>query len=79
MGNCKSLHYEDDDDRILHLRNKQMKKELQEFQKQLRLQKCFSELDMSGRPKARKENTYQGNPNLTPEQTAKAMSIVYDA
>lgn len=78
MGNCIS-GYEDDDDRQLHLRNKQMKNELQEFQKQLRLQKCFSELDFNGRPRGKSEATYQGNPNLTPSQTAKAMSIVYDA
>lgn len=59
--------YEDDDDKILHLRNKQMKRELQEFQKQRRMQRCFSELDMNGKPR------------ITPAQTAKAMSIVYDA
>jgi hypothetical protein len=71
MGLCQSLHYEDDDDKILHLRNKQMKKELQEFQRQLRQQRCFSELDLLGKPKVKKE--------LSKEQQAKAMSIVYDA
>lgn len=71
MGNCKSLHYEDDDDKVLHLRNKQMKKELQEFQRQIRFQKCFSELDINGKGKVKNE--------LTKEQQAKAMSIVYDA
>lgn len=74
MGLCQSLHYEDDDDKILHLRNKQMKKELQEFQRQLRFQKCFSELDLSGKPKPRERKE-----PLEPAQTARAMSIVYDA
>jgi len=55
MGNCKSLHYEDDDDKVLHIRNKQYAKEMKEFHKQLRHQKCFSELDVTGRPKMKKE------------------------
>lgn len=63
----------DDEDKILHLRNKQMKQELQGFQKQLRMQKAFSELDMSGKPISRKKQP------LTAEQAATAMSIIYDA
>jgi hypothetical protein len=64
MGLCQSLHYDDDDDKVLHLRNKQMKKEMQEFQRQLRQQRCFSELDLSGKPKVKNE--------LSKEQQARA-------
>ena len=71
-----SLYYEDEDDKQRRIRNKQQKKELEEFQRQIRLQKCFSELDMFGRGKVKTEIV---NPNLTPSQQAKAMSIVYDA
>lgn len=77
MGLCQSLHYEDDDDKALHLRNKQMKRELQEFQRQLRFQKCFSELDVTGKPKIKIQ--IPKDPPLNPSQQARAMSIVYDA
>lgn len=50
MGGCQSIIlYEDDDERILRERNKQHAREMREFQRQLRLQKCHSELDMTGR------------------------------
>jgi len=71
MGQCTSVMM-DDEDKILHLRNKQMKRELQEFQKQMRKQRAFSELDLTGRPKIKKQP-------LTAEQAAAAMSVIYDA
>lgn len=56
MGTCSSIiRYEDDEDIQIRKRNKQHARELQEFQKQLRLQKCFSELDMNGRGTSRKK------------------------
>lgn len=56
MGGCQSIiRYEDDEDIKIRERNKQQARELQEFQRQLRLQKCFSELDMNGRGTSRKK------------------------
>lgn len=55
MGGCQSIiRYEDDDDIRIRERNKQQARELQEFQRQLRMQKVFSELDMNGKGKTRK-------------------------
>jgi hypothetical protein len=67
MGNCKSILEEDDDDRIIRIKNKQKARELKEFQSQLRKQKCHSQLDMFGKP------------DLRPREMRMAMDRVYDA
>lgn len=54
MGGCQSLYYEDEDEKTIRIRNTQHKREMEEFQRQLRLQKAFSELDMFGRPRVKR-------------------------
>lgn len=57
MGNCRSITlYEDEDERIIRQRNKQQARELREFQRQLRMQKCHSELDLNGKVKKSRPN-----------------------
>lgn len=56
MGICQSLNYEDEDEKFMRLRNKQHAEELRRFQQQIRMQKCFSELDMLGRGVSRSKN-----------------------
>lgn len=73
MGLCQSIYYEDEDDKARRLQSEQAKRDLKEFHRQLHLQKGFSELDMSGKGITRKQKP------LTPNQQAKAMSLVYDA
>ena len=48
------VHYMDEDEKILRERHKQQARELREFQQQLRKQKCFSEMDLTGKPKVKK-------------------------
>jgi hypothetical protein len=56
MGGCSSiLRYEDDDDKEIRIKNKQYAKEVKEFQRQLRLQKGFSELNINGKGLSRKK------------------------
>lgn len=56
MGGCISVvSYEDEDDKIIKHKNKQHAREMQEFQKQLRLQKGFSELDINGKGISKKK------------------------
>ena len=55
MGGCQSIiQTEDEDDKMIRIKNKQHAKEMQEFQRQLRALKCHSELDLNGRGKSRK-------------------------
>lgn len=51
MGCCYSLHLtgEDEEVKLQRIREKQIKKEMLEFQKQLRKQQWFSELDINGK------------------------------
>lgn len=83
MGGCQSLYYEDEDDKIIRERHKQQKKELYEFQKQLRLQRCFSEIDLkTGKGKSRKDKPDLPPPPIpipTAEQVRIATNIIYDA
>lgn len=72
MGGCQSLY--DEDERIAMERRKIQAKELQEFQRQLRMQKCFSELDINGKGISKKQKI-----DPTPEQIRIASNIVYDA
>jgi len=58
MGSCQSFSSGDPDDQIIKLKNKQRAQELKEFQRQLRLQKCQSELDMNGKGTTRKAVPY---------------------
>jgi len=51
MGSCQSIIVDDEDRQIQKIREKQIKKEMFEFQKELRKQKCFSELDLNGKPR----------------------------
>lgn len=71
MGGCQSLHYEDDDERIMRIRSQQHAREMREFQNQLRRMQCFSEMDLTGKPRKKKEPTK--------EQIIKATNIIYDA
>lgn len=80
MGLCQSILYEDEDDKILRLRHKAQQKELREFQKQLRKQKCqISELDLSGRPRQKEQPISEPKEPPTSEQIKIATDIVYDA
>lgn len=74
MGGCQSLY--DEDERIAMERRKIQAKELQEFQRQLRMQKCFSELDINGKGISKKQKQ---KIEPTPEQIRIASNIVYDA
>lgn len=73
MGVCQSLYYEDEDERKSRVRNKQMQKEYEEFQKQLRKQRqIFSELDLkTGKGRTKKDPS--------PEEVRIATNIIYDA
>ena len=53
MGNCASLYCEDEDDIARREREKQWKRDYEEYTKQLRKQKCHSELDLSGKATSR--------------------------
>jgi hypothetical protein len=57
MGSCQSIQkrYEDPDDKEIKIKNKQYAKEIKEFQRQIRLQKEFSELDINGKGVSRKK------------------------
>ena len=64
MGGCKSIiQYEDEDDRILRLRHQTQQRELREFQKQLRKQQCYSQMDLTGKPRSR-EIPKNSGPNI---------------
>lgn len=54
MGSCQSLYYEDEDDKVIRIKNQQYAREMKEFQRQLRQQRqMFSELDLMGRPRVK--------------------------
>lgn len=68
MGNCKSLNYVDEDDRIIKEREKQRAREWKALQGQLKKQRGqYSELDLTGRPR------------MSKEQIRIATNIIYDA
>lgn len=81
MGGCQSIiRYEDDDDRLIRLRNQAYAREMREFQNQLRKQQCFSEMDLMGRGISKKnKKPIEVSKEITKEQMLRATNIVYDA
>lgn len=75
MGSCQSLYYEDEDDKIMRIKNKQYAREMKEFQRQMRQQRqVFSEMDLTGRPRQKKNIKI----NLSAIDRARIDSVIQD-